>query len=333
MNGDSHQPGEIGARRGVSVIIPCYKQAHLLPQAIDSVLAQAFEELEIIVVNDGSPDNTAAVAARYGNRIRYIEQSNQGLSAARNAGLRLATGEFVHFLDSDDFVRPRFYEKLSSLLGERTDVVAAYSGFQWMDPASQFVGEQPPVAEEADWFHRLLQGNPWPCHSLLVRASALAAAGPFDPKLKSCEDWDLWLRLAAVGGKFAPVAGFIGVCYRRSPESMSGNPWRMLETGFRVMERNAKIHGNCAKCRTSLALGLARHRDQCFDEKLIPRLGWQLEHGGLWRHLGACLRAFTYDRPSAWRGLKLLRHQKRRILAGLLHPKGPETAPSDSRAS
>ncbi len=254
-------PLRAGQRPEVSVIIPCYQQAHFLAQAIDSVLAQNFGAIEIIVVNDGSPDDTAQVAACYGDQIRYHHQANQGLSAARNTGLRLATGRFIHFLDSDDFVRPGFYDKLSAVLGNRPEVLAAYSGFQWVDVASEFVGELPPEPETTDWFHRLLESNPWPPNAVLIRASALEGAGPnpFDLKLRSCEDWDLWLRLAMGGGKFAAADGFIGVCYRKHPQSMSTNPWVMLQTGIKVITQNADRHGNCPLCRISQVRGRGVH--------------------------------------------------------------------------
>jgi glycosyltransferase involved in cell wall biosynthesis len=86
----------------VSVVIPCYNYAHFLPAAINSALRQTHHNIEVIVVDDGSVDDTAAVAARYGDRIRYIRQENQGLSAARNRGLQAAEGTLIQFLDADD---------------------------------------------------------------------------------------------------------------------------------------------------------------------------------------------------------------------------------------
>ena len=305
-------------RRGVSVIIPCYKQAQYLPQTIESVLAQEYTPIEILVINDGSPDDTAKVAARYGDRIKYIEQVNQGLSAARNTGLRHATGEFLHFLDSDDYVRPGFYEKLTAVLATRPEAAAAYCGYQWVDVNSVFLGERLPVPEVDDWFHRLLEENPWPPNALLFRAAALEAAGNFDVKLRSCEDWDVWLRLAATGARFAPAPGFIGVCYRRHPFAMSNNPWVMLETGLRVITRNARRHKNCAQCRISVERGREHMRKICFEEKLIPKLQPMLDQQA-GRYLRECGRALFYDPASAWRGLGLLRHQKRRLLSGLAH--------------
>src|SRR5262245_20604446 len=89
----------------VSVIIPCYNHAHYLGEAIESVLAQTVQDFEIIVVDDGSTDSTADVAARY-PRVRYVRQNNQGLSAARNTGIKHGLGRFLVFLDADDLLLP-----------------------------------------------------------------------------------------------------------------------------------------------------------------------------------------------------------------------------------
>jgi glycosyltransferase involved in cell wall biosynthesis len=113
----------------VSVVIPTYNRASRLPAAIDSVLRQGVSDIEIIVVDDGSSDDTRAVVARYGNRVRYVYQANAGVGAARNAGIRLATGTFAAFLDSDD----RWHDfKLSmqlALFDARPDVGLVFSDF------------------------------------------------------------------------------------------------------------------------------------------------------------------------------------------------------------
>src|SRR5215831_18229599 len=88
----------------VSVVIPCFRQAHFLADGIESVLRQTYSQVEVLVINDGSPDDTASVASRY--CVRYVEQKHAGLAAARNAGLQRALGEFVVFLDADDRLLP-----------------------------------------------------------------------------------------------------------------------------------------------------------------------------------------------------------------------------------
>src|SRR5215212_8886473 len=106
---DSQKEQEGVASPLVSVVIPCYNQAHFLGEAIESVLAQSHPNFEIIVVDDGSPDDTSEVAARYPG-VRLVRQENQGLSGARNAGLARSEGEYVVFLDSDDRLLPEALE-------------------------------------------------------------------------------------------------------------------------------------------------------------------------------------------------------------------------------
>jgi glycosyltransferase involved in cell wall biosynthesis len=96
----------------VSVIIPCYRQGHLLPEALESVLAQTYPAVEAVVVNDGSPDDTDEVVHRYLPRVRYVRQQNRGLPAARNAGIRASSGQYLLFLDADDLLYPKAVEWL-----------------------------------------------------------------------------------------------------------------------------------------------------------------------------------------------------------------------------
>src|ERR1700761_1458333 len=105
----------------VSVIIPCYKQAQYLPEAVESVLAQTYPHVETIVVNDGSPDDTEAVAGRYGDRIRYVWRPNGGISAARNTGITQARGAYLKFLDSDDLLHPEQIARQMEALAGRDD--------------------------------------------------------------------------------------------------------------------------------------------------------------------------------------------------------------------
>ena len=105
----------------VSIIIPCYNQGQFLAEAIQSVLNQDYQEKEIIVVNDGSLDNTREVAQAFGDSIRYVEQTNKGLSSARNAGIRIARGEYIAFLDSDDQYLPHTLSTAVSFLDLYSD--------------------------------------------------------------------------------------------------------------------------------------------------------------------------------------------------------------------
>lgn len=302
------------------MIIPCYNYGRYLAQAIDSVLAQAFQPLEIIVVNDGSTDNTAQVAATYRGRIKYIEQTNQGVSAARNRGLRESTGEFVHFLDADDYVRPGIYEKMVTVLTSRPEAIAAYVGSDWVDASDKLLITYPARPESTDVFHDLLIINRWPLATVLVRASAVEKIGGFDETMAaSCEDWDLWLHLAIAGGRFVPAEGILA-CYRQQPQGASGNPRRMLQNGLLVINRYARQHG-CAKCKTNAQKGCREWRRLCVMDKFLPQIEPLLEQGHLGRYLSECAKIARYDLPAAWQCLWRLRQRKRLVLAGLFGKK------------
>ncbi len=113
----------------ISIIIPTYNSARYLPEAIDSILQQSYPHYEIIVVDDGSTDNTPAVLGSYQHPIRYVYQENQGVAAARNTGLSLAQGEFVLFLDADDYLAlPTMFEEMLAIVEANLDVDVIHSG-------------------------------------------------------------------------------------------------------------------------------------------------------------------------------------------------------------
>ena len=220
----------------VSVIIPAYNQGHYLGKAIKSVLEQTYTHFEIIVVDDGSTDNTAEVARSFDDaRIQYIYQDNRGLSAARNTGLRLAQGEFLSFLDSDDLFLP---DKLSLL------VRALQADPGWGMAAGQAVlideNDAPtgkiyttPIPEPVE---QLLLGNPLHVGSVLVRSIWQDKAGEFDESLRSYEDWDMWLRLARLGCKFGWVDAPVSL-YRFHSAQMTRIGRQMTHATFAVLDK------------------------------------------------------------------------------------------------
>ena len=251
----------------ISVIMPCYNQARFLPEAVASLQAQVYSHWDCIIVNDGSTDDTAQVGARLAaedSRVRLISQKNRGPSAARNRALDEARGRLVHFLDADDYILPGMYEKMAEVFQNRSDVVAVYSGYQFVTAERVLLRSFPVLPESADVFHDLLERNPWPCHAIIVRKATVDSVGRFDEALQSCEDWDLWLRVASSGRVFIPVKGE-SACYRRYPNTLSKDNRRMLETAFAMLEKNLQLHKSCRVCKAAATRGRLRWGKQCWN--------------------------------------------------------------------
>lgn len=176
--------------------MPCYNGVAFLAVAVDSVLAQTYRDFELIVVDDGSTDRSAEILAGYGERVSVIRQANRGVSAARNTGIKQSRGEFIGFLDSDDYWDPEFLaEMVQGMADPRTAI--AYCGWQniGVGEGRPFV---PPDYEGADKMHHLLRfASLWPIHAILIRRSLMPAGLPFNPEYPACEDYDLWLRIAS----------------------------------------------------------------------------------------------------------------------------------------
>lgn len=178
----------------VSVIIPCYKQAHFLGEAIESVQAQTHQQYEIIVIDDESPDNTAEVAGRYSN-IRYFRQRRQERSAARNRGLRESTGDFVVFLDADDRLLPHHFQTCLDAFHATPKAGLVCGDYQWF--GRETATHHHDCRPRPDHYGALLRSNfIGPPHTVMFRQDVVLRLGGFAPNLKSCEDQDLYLRVA-----------------------------------------------------------------------------------------------------------------------------------------
>lgn len=235
----------------VSVIIPAYNQAHFIGRAIQSVLDQTYQDFEIIVVDDGSTDNTAEVVHGFeDSRIRYLFQENQGLSAARNKGLRLAQGEFISFLDSDDEFLPHKLELLLEDLSNKPHVGMTSGQAVPIDENGNQIGNifNRPIPNPVEL---LLFGNPLHVGSVLLRRSWFDLVGEFDEKLASYEDWDLWLRLAQAGCNFSWVPQPVSL-YRFHRAQMTRSGDQMTTATFAVLNKlfsNPHLEGEWGKLR------------------------------------------------------------------------------------
>jgi hypothetical protein len=221
----------------VSVVIPNYNHARYLPDAIDSVLRQTYPNREVIVVDDGSTDDSQHVADRYGDSIRYIYHDNQGLSAARNTGIRASRGEYIGVLDADDMYEPDFLATLVPILEAHPKTVAVTCGYQFVDEKNQPLHQiEARLVPPEDFFTALADGNFLVPESILVRSSCYREVGGFDTALRSCEDWDMWLRIS----RRFEVRGSDAVLVRHKvlPGSMSANPSRMYATRLAVLGKH-----------------------------------------------------------------------------------------------
>jgi glycosyltransferase involved in cell wall biosynthesis len=183
----------------VSVIIPTFNNADYLVQAIESVLAQTYQNFEIIVVDDASTDNTEQVLQPYAERICYVRQDQCGPSVARNRGILQAHGELIAFLDADDLWRPAKLARQVEYLDCHPEACLVYTDFtRGSQPGSNNESRLQVFKprDSADAFHSLLEENFIATPTVMVRRSALGHSGLFDPTLRGSEDLDLWLRLA-----------------------------------------------------------------------------------------------------------------------------------------
>lgn len=217
----------------VSVVIPAYNAVPYIGQAVRSVLAQTYRDVEIIVVDDGSTDTTRDVLAAFGDHIRYIYQENQERAVARNTGIAHAQGEYIAFLDADDYWHPEKIAKQMKALDECPDCDAVYTHILYVAPDGRPLPPHRqlafPPAAEIDLLPRLLLGHFLGCSSVMARRTLVEAVGGFDPTLCYIEDWDFNLRLAVRTG-FSCVAERL-THYRQYPES----------TALRAGQYNAQI--------------------------------------------------------------------------------------------
>lgn len=193
----------------VSIVIPCYNQGIYLSDAIDSALAQTYKNIEVIVVNDGSVDNTALVARAYGSRIKYIEQKNRGLSGARNAGIKASSGGWILPLDADDKLHRDYIQKTIG----RSDIVCptlvTFGDYteRWRPPL-----ERPTYAD-------LIKRNQMFCCSIFKKEVWTQSGGYDEAMRDGYEDWEFWIRAAKCGFKILTTKDEM-FFYRKHGKSM-----------------------------------------------------------------------------------------------------------------
>lgn len=233
----------------ISVIIPAYNVAPYIGETLRSVFAQTFTDFEVIVINDGSPDTMEfeRVLTPFRERVRYLKQENCGASAARNAGLRAARGEFVAFLDADDFWLPSYLEDQLAVISERNcDLVCADALIVGDSPdagRSYFEAVMQAAPPKEVTFLDLLSGERSLITSgVLVRRAHILEVGFFDEKLRNAQDFDLWLRLARRGTRMAYQPRVL-LKYRARLNSLTGDPINSHLRELLIFEKVKQSYG------------------------------------------------------------------------------------------
>jgi len=180
----------------VSVIIPTYNRGWIVPEAIDSVLDQDFSDYELIVVDDGSNDNTREILGAYGKAITVLQQSNRGVSAARNRGIAEAAGRLIAFLDSDDLWLPRKLSTQVKFFEENADAVINQTQEIWIRNGLRVNPKKRHHKFSGMIFERSLALCLVSPSAVMIKKSLFDAVGVFDERLPACEDYDLWLRVS-----------------------------------------------------------------------------------------------------------------------------------------
>ena len=290
----------------VSVVIPTYNQASYLREAIDSVLAQAYRPLELIVVDDGSTDATPEVIAEYGDRLTAIRQVNHGAAHALNVGLKAARGAFICWLSSDDAFLPDKIERQVAALAADPAAGLCCTGWETMDAEGTTLGSFPSV----EWIHpdalvATFWRNPINGSTVMLPRRSFEEIGPFNEELRADVDGEMWLRLAR-RYPFATVPEVL-LRYRVHAEAMSRN--------IELMQ--------ASKTATRLPLvvdGTLTRRIRASDGReapaLLARIGRDMHRQGLPRVARALLRASLRAGPAP--------SEQARLAGSLVAPDGSQ---------
>jgi len=279
----------------VSAIIPTYNCAHLLPQAIESAIHQSHRLGEIIVVDDGSTDNTEECVRPFLSQIRYVKQENRGLAGARNRGIRESTTEFVAFLDADDVWLFEKTEKQLSAFGSLPDVALTFTDALVLSPS----GKTMPTfmfgkgAREGYVFDVLLRSSFILPSTVMIRRSCFEDVGLFDEGLTCVEDLDLWLRISRKY-QVKMVAEPLAV-WRRQEDSLTSKITNMAYGSIQVYrkwlskscdlssEERRIVKRQISKCYFDIGFTLREQSQMLALRNLFLSLEWNLGNFKSWR--------------------------------------------------
>lgn len=256
----------------VSIVIPAYNSSRYLPETIEHVLSQTFSDYEVLVINDGSTDNTAEIATRYSqqdSRVKLFSQNNQGLSGARNTGIQIAQGEYIAFLDSDDHWLPHKLAAHMDHFARLPNLGISFGRIEFMSfdgkPTRRFSNSRLVNLTPKHLYYENSIVTP---SNAVIRRSVLEQIGLFDRTLRVWEDIDLFLRAASKGWKVEGIDQVL-VRYRTNQAGLSSNFYLMEEDWQQFSNRvqqyepelvnqhyhKAKAASLCYLARRSLRLG------------------------------------------------------------------------------
>ena len=255
----------------VTVVIPTYNRAHLIRDCVQSVLAQSFSDLEVIVIDDGSTDGTSQVVSTF--PVRYYRQENEGAPAARNKGLSLAGGEYVIFLDSDDILLADAVVKGVTVLDKHPEVGFSYGRCYFIDEKGRILGRMKGhlksscIRQGKEELADLIFGNDIPPSAVMVRRRCLEEVGGFAPAFRfGSQDFELWVRLArryAVAYIAEPLAKFRvhghNMTSSRTPEEIEQTHSLILESVFNDHELGSFLSARRPAAYSHLYWRLANH--------------------------------------------------------------------------
>ncbi|MBK8901209.1 MAG: glycosyltransferase family 2 protein [Anaerolineaceae bacterium] len=232
----------------VSIVMPAYNAAETIAEAIVSVQAQTMPHWELIVVDDGSTDETAAVVMDFAardERVRLLRQANRGACAARNAGLKVVKHEWMMFFDADDLLLPHHLQRLTAVAASDPSLDAVHSGWARLTPDGAIFDEDACQAT-GDLFDLLACRCVFPPLTCIVRHRLAVAVGGFDVNMRSNQDWDFWQRVARTGACFGRVPEVLGYYRIRAGSISSSNPESFFADGLAVIARGHTVDDRIA---------------------------------------------------------------------------------------
>lgn len=278
----------------VSVVIPAYNGADYIGETIESILAQSYRPLEVLVVDDGSTDGTAEVVRRFGDPVRYVRQENAGTAAARNRAVAESRGEFIALLDQDDLWVPHKLARQIPRFAEDPRIGLVFAGIEFFDTnsgkitATYFPGDELSLCD-------LLAHIVLPVQTILFRRSALEKIGPFDTSLGGTDDWDIGIRMAA---EFRMVGVNETLGRVRLHNTQQGrNTDRMFLNAMRVLDKHVSVRPG----DRAVAAAIRKGRDELREHQYGCIKGRAFEAWNAGRYFAAAtqsVRAFLQYPPA-----------------------------------